>query len=58
MKENNLSVDKSLKLNFTLNQYVLFGIWSKFKELSDADVQNPFHYHLLININDVSQRWI
>lgn len=28
----------------------------KFKELSDADVQNPFHYHLLININDVSQR--
>lgn len=27
----------------------------KFKELSDADIQNPFHYHLLVNINDVSQ---
>ena len=21
----------------------------KFKELCDADAQNPFHYHLLIN---------
>ena len=27
----------------------------KFKELCDADAQNPFHYHLLININNVSQ---
>ena len=54
MKENHLSVDKSLKLNFTL----ICAFWhmiQKFKELSDADIQNPFHYHRLVNINDVSQ---